>query len=373
MTPTLTVSEFIAVFNQSMQMILPEVNVRGELANFRISKNRWVYFDLKDERSSLKFFGSVAVLPGPMEDGMNLEVTGSPWMHNLYGFSVNVISLKVTGEGSIAKAKSLLAKKLEAEGLFSQDRKRPIPYPPSRIALVTSVESAAYSDFIKIINARWGNVSIEVVDCLVQGASSPQQLSSAVNYVSQMANPPDVLVLIRGGGSEDDMSAFSDERVVRAVSSSRVPTLVAIGHERDISLAELAADQKASTPSNAAELLVPDCRHEKLALAQVHKSLKRNLSQVIESKRQENLKTIDYLYQKLNTKFEQERSRLNQKNSLVNAMNPRLPLKKGYALVRDSQQRQVRSVKSVKLKDEISLELIDGGLISKVEDINERN
>ncbi|MBW3568834.1 exodeoxyribonuclease VII large subunit [Candidatus Parcubacteria bacterium] len=371
MTPTLSVSEFVAVFNQSMQMILPDVNVRGELANLRISKNAWVYFDLKDEKSSLKFFGPVTVLPGPLEDGMNLEVNGSPWLHNIYGFSVNARSIKVTGEGSIAKAKSLLAKKLEAEGLFSQDRKRPLPYPPGRIALITSFDSAAYSDFIKIINARWGNLTIEVLDCLVQGASAPEQIIRAVNFVSQMADPPEALVLIRGGGSEDDLAAFSDERVVRAISSSRVPTLIAIGHERNISLAELASDQRASTPSNAAELLVPDGRHEKSAFEQNKKNLQRNVRHIIEENRQDNLRIVEYLYQKLNTKVEQERINLDQKASLINALNPKLPLDKGYALIRNSRQKQVRGTKDVKIKEHISIELIDGELTSEVVKINE--
>jgi len=371
MLPSLTVSEFVAIFNQTLEMMLPEVNVRGELANLRISKNRWVYFDLKDDSSSLKFFGPVTMLPGPLEDGMNLEVNGSPRLHKLYGFSVNVRAIKVIGEGSIAKAKQLLAKKLENEGLFSPERKRPLVYPPTKIALLTSVESAAYSDFIKIINARWGNISIEVADSLVQGINAPAQLIKGVELVNQMAEPPQVLVVIRGGGSEDDLAAFSDEKVVRAISASRVPTLVAIGHEKDISLAELAADQRASTPSNAAELLVPDRQHEKSVIDQKYRHAGRASRQIIEQARQNNHQIIDYLYQNLNTKFEQEKRNLAQKMSLLNALNPKSPLAKGYVLVRDGQKNHIRSVKNVRLNQDILLEFSDGSINSKVEKIND--
>lgn len=366
MTPTLSVSQFVAVLNQSLEMILPEVNVRGELANLRISKNRWVYFDLKDEASSLKFFGSVSVLPGPLEDGMNLEVNGSPRLHNLYGFSVNVQGLSVIGQGSIAKAKTLLAKKLEAEGLFSQERKRNLPYPPQRVALVASVESAAYSDFIKIINQRWGNLSIEVFDCLVQGSNAPEQLVKAINSANQMPDPPEVLVMIRGGGSQDDLAAFSDERVVRAVSASRIPTVVAIGHERDISLAELAADQRASTPSNAAEILTPDKRSEQLALSIAGKTLRRNIDSIIGRQKQENQNSLDYLIQKLNTKVAQERQSLSQKTSLANSLNPKLPISKGFVLVRDQAGKQIKSIENVKIKDDLRLDFRDGKITSKV-------
>ena len=120
------------------------------------------------------------------------------------------------------------------------------------------MQSAAYADFTKVLAARWGGLSIEVIDVQVQGEPAPRQITAAVDYFNSQAEPPEVLILIRGGGSAEDLAAFSTEQVTRAVAASRVPTLVAIGHEVDVSLAELAADMRASTPSNAAELLVPD-------------------------------------------------------------------------------------------------------------------
>src|SRR5665213_3602045 len=254
----LGVSDFVALLNQTLEYAYPGVVITGELANFRVSKNKWVYFDLKDELASVKFFGSVYNLPGPLEDGMLLRVRGQPRLHPLYGFSVTVSSIQPAGEGSIKRAAALLQAKLAAEGLFDESRKRPLPYPPSRIGLITSAQSAAYADFIKIINARWQGVEIQLIDVQVQGEVAPDQITAALERFNGEAEPPETIVIIRGGGSAEDLAAFSTEQVTRAVAASRVPTLVAIGHEIDLSLAELAADRRASTPSNAAELLVPD-------------------------------------------------------------------------------------------------------------------
>ena len=144
--PPLPVSDFVAIVNQTLEMAIGSVAVVGELANFRVSKNRWVYFDLKDERSSIRCFGTVYMLPGPLEDGMMLEVRGTPRLHDQFGFSFNVQSIRPVGEGSLRKAAELLMAKLQEEGLFSDERKRSLPYPPQRIGLVTSAESAAYAD-----------------------------------------------------------------------------------------------------------------------------------------------------------------------------------------------------------------------------------
>jgi exodeoxyribonuclease VII large subunit len=364
--PTLTVSEFVAVFNQSMEMMYPSVGIIGELANFKVSKGRWVYFDLKDESSSVRFFGNVQSLPGPLEDGLNLEVFGRPRLHPKYGFNVNVSDMKVVGEGSLAKAQALLAKKLELEGLFSRERKRSLPYPPSRIGLITSVESAAYGDFIKIINSRWGNLKIEHMDCLVQGMEAPPQLAGAIEYFNQLASPPEVLVLIRGGGSADDLSAFSTEHVVRAIAGSRIPTLVAVGHETDISLGELAADRRASTPSNAAELLVPDADNELANLA----GTKRHLYGLIESayadKKRSTDETAGRLKEILNNILIQNYLDLEQKKLILRAFDPETPLKRGFALVRDSGGRLIKTVSSAEKAGKVSIDLSDGAVNAKV-------
>lgn len=365
----LSVSEFVALMNQTLEYAFNGVVITGELANLRVSRNKWVYFDLKDESSTVKFFGTVYQLPGPLEDGMLLKVRGTPKLHNLYGFSVNVASIQPTGEGSIKKAAELLLAKLQAEGLFDEARKRLLPYPPVRIGLITSRQSAAYADFMKIIDARWQGVEIEVIDVLVQGEAAPQQIVMALEHFNAMAAPPEVLVLIRGGGSAEDLAAFSTEPVTRAVAASRVVTLVAIGHEVDLSLAELAADKRASTPSNAAELLVPDRQHVinnlKLAFTQLEHSGKRQL---------ENARNIlgqhsELLDRSFSDRLQQLKTGLAGSRQLLEAYNPDAILKRGYAIVRKD-AHSLRATKDLKTDDIVNVKLADGSFEAAVSKIN---
>ena len=186
-----TVSEFVALFNQTLEYAYPSITIVGELANFRVSKNRWVYFDLKDEQCTVKFFGTVFQMPGPLEDGMMLKVRGQPRLHNQYGFSVNIQQVQPAGEGSIRKAADLLKAKLEKEGLFDVTRKRLLPYPPQRIGLITSGQSAAYADFVKVLGARWGGLTIELIDTQVQGEIAPQQIVAALAQFNSLSEPPE--------------------------------------------------------------------------------------------------------------------------------------------------------------------------------------
>ncbi len=354
-----SVSDFVAVFNQTLEYAYPSVSIVGELTNFRVSKNRWVYFDLKDELSSVKFFGTVYQLPGPLEEGMMVQVTGVPRLHNLYGFSVNVQAVQPVGEGSLKRAAALLQAKLEAEGLFDESRKRTLPYPPDRIGLITSGESAAYADFIKILNQRWVGAEVLLADVQVQGEASVSQIVSAIEYFNSHETPPDVLVVTRGGGSADDLAAFSTEQVTRAVAASRVPTLVAIGHEVDISLAELAADKRASTPSNAAELLVPD----KSSQLQTIKEKTKYLLDLITHSHNQRLKdfqeAVSSLNQAIDTVFERHRTSLSQKIQLLKILSPDEALKRGYAVLQADGQA-IKSIRLLNLGQTIDIRLQDG-------------
>ncbi len=364
--PVLGVSDFVAVFNQTLELAYPSIIIIGELANFRVSKNRWVYFDLKDDFSSVKFFGSVYNLPGPLEDGMLLQVRGAPRLHQLYGFSINVLTIQPVGEGSIKKAAQLLEAKLKAEGLFDESRKRFLPYPPARIGLITSSESAAYHDFTKILKARWVGVNIELADVQVQGELAIGQITGAIEHFNQQANPPEVLILIRGGGSPEDLAAFSTEQVTRAVAASRIPTLVAIGHEIDISLAELAADKRASTPSNAAELLVPDKRHEGERIRNINISLGQSLSNLVTLARNEVRQQALQLNQIITQYLHQQNLLLNGKSNLLTALSPTSALSRGYVIVRSKNGKVIKSVKKVKAQDSIKLQWHDGQAIASI-------
>lgn len=340
---TLSVTDFVELLNQTYDYAFPGITIVGELANLRVSKNKWVYFDLKDDASSVKFFGTVYMLPGPLEDGMLMRVKGTPHMHNLYGFSVNVQKMQPSGEGSIRKAAELLTAKLQAEGLFDTARKRPLPYPPQRIGLITSRQSAAYADFIKILAARWGGLEIDMVDVQVQGEAAPEQIVAAIERFNELASPPEVLVLIRGGGSADDLAAFSTESVTRAVAASRVPTLAAIGHEIDLSLAELAADKRASTPSNAAELLVPDKRSVLESLHAYTEQMYDLVQDKIYEEREAHARLITESAKTLERILQHQRTYLDRSRTLLEVLSPQAALKRGYAVVRLENGRVVRT------------------------------
>lgn len=364
--PTLSVSEFVAVFNQSLDIIFPSIGVVGELANFRISKGAWVYFDLKDDTASVKFFGSVRSLPGPLEDGMMLEVHGRPFLHPRFGFSVQVETVKPVGSGVIKKAKDLLKVKLEREGLFDDSRKRYLEYPPSSIALITSGESAAYSDFIKIINERWPYLGLTLFDIQVQGENAPDQILDAINRIN-LAAEYEVIVLVRGGGSADDLLAFDDERVVRAIATSRAATMVAIGHERDVSLAELAADKRASTPSNAAELLVPE-RINEIQQLRVYKNVcdqallarVKQARSIASSDQKAAQESIGYVLQRA---FEDIRST----RILIDALNPRKIEDKGFVLIRDELGTVLKTAKAVRNAGDFVVDFRDDPIKAKVQ------
>jgi len=353
------VSDFVVYLNQTLELAYPYVTIEGELSNLRVSKNRWVYFDLKDADSSVKFFGTVYSLPGPLEDGMVVRVSGNPRLHQLYGFSVSVQTITPVGEGALRRAANLLEAKLAAEGLFAPERKRLLPYPPRRIALLTAAGSAAYADFIKILNARWRGVAVDHYDVQVQGEPAVGQIVAAIAAANAQAEVPDVLVLTRGGGSADDLAAFSTEQVTRAVATSRVPTLVAIGHEVDISLAEVAADQRASTPSNAAELLTPDRAVVLRQLAEARADLGEVLMRAVTQRQDWLAQQQAELDRGLRGAYQTATFRLQTARQLLEAYNPTAALQRGYALVH-SGDAIVKRVAQLQVGDTVKITLSDG-------------
>lgn len=254
----ISVTEFITIINETLTFAYPQVIVEGEVSSFKVNQGKFVFFDLKDKDNVLSIFMMVHALKFPIEDGMKVRVIGSPKITKFSKFSLTARSVELAGEGELRRAMELLKKKLTAEGLFDPGRKRPLPQFPRTIGLITSSTSAAYSDFMKILNARWSGIGIKLADVTVQGATAPDQIVGALEHFNLMPEPVDVIALIRGGGSLEDLSAFSTEPVARAVAASRTPTIVGVGHEIDFSLADYAADVRAATPTDAARLIVPD-------------------------------------------------------------------------------------------------------------------
>ncbi len=254
----LSVSELNAFINQTLQFAYPLVVVEGEVSSFKVNQGKWVFFDLKDEESTIGCFMPIYQLKVQLQDGMKIRAVSSPNLTKWGKFSLTVRAVELAGEGPVKKAFELLKAKLDAEGLFAQERKRPLPAFPKKIGLITSRQAAAYNDFLTILQDRWAGVEIDQAQVQVQGADAPAQIVRAIEYFNQRAEHYDVVVIIRGGGSAEDLQSFNAENVVRAVYACKIPTIVGIGHEDDISLAELVADLRAATPTDAARLVVPD-------------------------------------------------------------------------------------------------------------------
>lgn len=261
---TLSVSQYLSLVNETLALIPSETHViEGEVSDYRVSQGKWVNFVLKDEggEAALPCFGTTFQLTLPLEDGMRVRVKGYARVYERFGkFSLNVREVEPVGEGALRKAYEMLKRKLETEGLFDVSRKRTLPRFPSCVGLITSREAAAYTDFLRIANNRWGGARIVLYPVQVQGQYAVGEILEAFAYFNALDSEerPEILALTRGGGSLEDLHAFNDERVARAIFGSVAPVVVGVGHERDESLADFAADIRASTPSNAAERVFPD-------------------------------------------------------------------------------------------------------------------
>ena len=347
--PLFSVSQFTALINQTLEYAYPSVEIEGEVASFKVNQGKFVFFDLKDAESSVGCFMMLFALRQPIEDGMKVIVRARPKLTAWGKFSLTVEQIRPSGEGSLKKSFELLKAKLEKEGLFATERKRLLPSRPEYIAVISSTQAAGYGDFMKIIDARWGGMRVDVAHVQVQGESAPDQMIRALAYINQLEELPEVIVLIRGGGSMDDLATFNDELLVRAVAASRVPILTGIGHDVDESLVDLAADVRASTPSNAAELLVPD-RHE--IRRHVRQSLRQILSATdtaIDRAQRDSSLILNRAFGRIEDMYELYTRELHSRQALIAAYSPRRALERGYAIVRG--QTKVGAVIDIETSD----------------------
>lgn len=328
-----SVSDFIATSNQTFATSFPSVLIEGEVSSFKVNQNKFVFFDIKDGNSSLNCFMTIWQLRLPLEDGMKVIVKAQPKLTNWGKFSLTVSQIRPKGEGSLKKSFDILKQKLTKEGLFADARKRTLPSKPQNIAVISSTQAAGYADFIKIINERWGGMNISVAHVQVQGLSAPDQIIRAFDYFNESSILPEVIVLIRGGGSADDLAAFNDEQLVRKIASSKVPVLTGIGHETDESLADYAADCSASTPSNAAQILTPDKKSEFKYLSNRVANLSQNLLLQIENQEDKQKHKLVNLNQLLNNKVDQVQQKIIARQKILESYNPEDVLRRGYAIM----------------------------------------
>ena len=414
MHPVFSVSEFNEAINHHLSLI-SEVSVEGEISQLNISQNKWVFITIKDQSSSMDVFGVAWDLTNlnQIEEGMLVKVTGTPGIYVRSGkFHLKANSILPSGSGAIQQALELLKKQLETEGLFDQSRKRPLPKYPQKIGLVTAKNSQAYRDVIKVLNHRTHGLEIFFIPVTVQGEQSVKSLTSALNYVNQFPQL-DLLIITRGGGSKEDLKSFNNEKVVRAVFSSKIPTICAIGHEGDTCLAELVADMRASTPSNAAEIAVREA-HEHLL--EIHNNIQRISQQIhVQISRQRHLcmhplNTLKYLtasqLDTLETNLKslsqsqlhtiqilkdtkektlknvesasksliQQLQKIKQENEMavkfIHANNPQDILNRGYSWITNSEGELISSTTQVKNNQLIHTQVKDGTITSKVTKTN---
>jgi exodeoxyribonuclease VII large subunit len=259
----MSVSEVIAQINVMLRQGFPSVWVRGEVSGFRgPAASGHCFFSLKDEAGGatlrVKIFASdYRRIPFTLEEGLLVLARGAPDVYPERGeLSLRIVEIQPSGIGALQLAYEQLKARLAAEGLFDPAKKRALPLLPRRIGVVTSRQGAALRDILKVLDVRYPNAHVTLYPASVQGASAPGEIVRALRAFSRVPGSADVVILARGGGSKEDLAAFNDEAVVRAVAASQVPVVSAVGHEVDVTLTDLAADVRAATPSQAAEIVV---------------------------------------------------------------------------------------------------------------------
>ena len=330
--PKLTPTEFISLVNQTLEYAYQSVVLIGEISSFKINQKKWVFFDLKDEESKVSCFMTMYQLRMPLEDGMKVLIRGVPKLTKWGSFSLTVQAIQPVGEGSIKKSLELLRKKLAAEGLFDPAKKRPMPENLSKVGVISSTQAAGYADFVKILNERWGGLKVLTAHTQVQGLDAADQIIRAIKYFNEHDNV-EIIAIIRGGGSADDLAVFNDENLVRAIAASKIPVITGIGHEVDESLADLAADIRASTPSNVAQMLTKDRKAEiaklESTIARVGQVIISNINNAL----RENSQKVTNISRDIVVKITTMLNDIKQKIRMIEAMNPEKVLKQGYAII----------------------------------------
>ncbi len=255
----LSVSDANLIIKTHLEAI-GEIFIQGEIKEINISQNKWVFLTICDENSCINVFSTVFRLTflSVLKKGIVVRVYGTPTIHlKSSRFSINAYKIEPVKQGLIELNKKILIEKLRKQGFFDKSRKRTLPFFPEKIVLLTAKKSRAYSDFIKILSDRIGGIKIFFIPISVQGKQAVDTIVNAFSFINLNFKDIDAVVLTRGGGSKLDLEVFDNEEVAKAIFSSKFPVISAIGHEADISIADMVSDVRASTPSNAAEILTP--------------------------------------------------------------------------------------------------------------------
>lgn len=375
--------------------VLGSVYVRGELSNYKVYPSGHHYFTLKDAESSLRcvmFRSAASKLRFRPESGMRVTAWGRVAVYPRDGaYQLYCEGLMPEGAGDLQVAYEQLKAKLAEEGLFDPAHKKPIPRYPERIAVITSSAGAAVHDIIRVLRKRWPVAKVLLLPVRVQGVEAPPEIAGALRYANKY-RVADVIITGRGGGSIEDLWAFNDERVARAIYASELPVISAVGHEPDVTIADFVADLRAATPSNAAELVAPDMSELRDALrsaaARLDQAVDRSLSQrraaltelssrrvmqsptgFIDQRRLE----LDSIRLRLDAaatgRLNRERQEFARLAAKLDALSPLKVLGRGYSIALDAEGRAVREAAQLKAGDKLDLRLSRGGAKCLVESV----
>jgi exodeoxyribonuclease VII large subunit len=387
-TKVLTVSQLNRFIKGMLESddILSDACVQGEISNFKRHTSGHFYFTLKDESAAVNcvmFRSAAQQILFSMENGMKVIIFGHISLYEKTGvYQLYAEYAEPAGKGAQALKFEQLKKKLEAEGLFDSARKKPIPSYPGCIAVITSKTGAAIRDVIQIAKRRNPNVQLVIAPALVQGSEAPKEIINAIRMVNAWGKA-DAIILGRGGGSQEDLSPFNDEALAYAIASSAIPIIAAIGHETDFTIADFASDQRAPTPSAAAELAIPSLKVMTQSLQscmiRINNSLRRRYAE--NKKLLNSLRTrpvlrrpLEDVYNKqeyastLAARLQKEAIRLLEAkklkfqnlNSLLGSLSPESILCRGYAIVAREDGKLVTRSESLLPDQEVSLKFIDG-------------
>ncbi|MEW6097323.1 MAG: exodeoxyribonuclease VII large subunit [bacterium] len=390
----LSISDLTKNIKSILEGNFPEVWVNGEVSNLRIPSSGHMYFTLKDENSQIKavmFRNRFAFLQCKLEDGMKVIVRGSITVYEKRGeYQILVKELQSAGVGSLYVALEQLKQRLKKEGLFDILHKKPIPMIPQRVGIVTSPTGAAIRDILNIITRRFYNIEVLINPVRVQGEEAPGEIVQAIKEFNKLDKKLDVLIVTRGGGSIEDLWAFNDELVARAIFDSKIPVISAVGHETDFTIADFVADMRAPTPSAAAELVVKNKEelNETLNsfLARLKSTINAQLAQLFarlqrcqqspvfihpyqniiqfQQRVDDAINTILLLSSHL---MEQKNAQLHNLTDRLTTLSPLAILSRGYSITSKLHTGElIKNVAQVKIDDDLNIRVHQGHMLAKV-------
>lgn len=372
--------------------LLAQVAVRGEISNYKLYPSGHHYFTLKDEGSALRcvmFKGNAMRLRFRPENGMKIIAMGKVSVYPRDGaYQLYCTAMTMDGVGDLYAAFEQLKKKLAAQGLFDPAHKKPLPRYPGTIGIITSSAGAAVHDMLRILRKRYPLSRVRLLPVRVQGAEAPGEIAAAIGYANHY-HLADLLIVGRGGGSIEDLWAFNDEQVAYAIYHSEIPVISAVGHEPDVTISDYVADLRAATPSNAAELAVPDQDALRQSLDAMANAMASSLNRQVKAARQHLMvlsaskalqgptgyleqrnQSVELLKNRMIAAQNQNITRAKQRYiaqiSKLEAMSPLKVLTRGYSMVQTERGEVVRSVSQVSLGERIRVRLSDGTLSATV-------